>query len=140
MKFLKNIDVKVLSSYTTTFFEDKLLAFGYSINKSQHIRRTHVDWQLLKGFCFMYDYIGNEEIVALLKNSNLCNPERKLILELNSKNSIIEISSSLFAEHWEDIINENSLGVSGISTDSDLVFEFSDDSNYLLYSNFLIKA
>ena len=116
-----------------------LLSFGYPINKSQHVMRTHVDWQKIKGFSFFYDYVGNTDLINLLKNSKLCNPERRIMLELNPENPIIELSSTLFSESWEDILNENSFGVSGISTDGELVFEFTDDSDYMLYSNFLIK-
>ncbi|GAA3953631.1 hypothetical protein GO495_31490 [Chitinophaga oryziterrae] len=139
MKFFKNNDIKVLSEYNNTFFEKKLLSFGYPINKSQHIYRTHVDWKSMKGFSFFYDYIGNDDITILLKRSKLCNPERKIILELNPGSPIIELSSILFSDNWEDIVNENSFGVSGISTDGELIFEFTDDSYYTLHSNFPIK-
>lgn len=139
MQILKNDTVKVLSTYDNVFFENKLLSFGYPVNKNQHVLRTHIDWRLIEGFSFYYDYIGNEEISVLLKNSRLCNPERRIILELNPNNPIIELPSILFSECWEDIINENSFGVSGISTDGELVFEFTDDTDYLLYSNFPIK-
>jgi hypothetical protein len=93
MKILKNPAVEIVSSYDPAFFEKRLLSFGYPINKKQQIHRTHIDWQSMGGFCFFYDYIGNEEIVSLLKKSDLCNPERKLILELNSSNPIVQLSS-----------------------------------------------
>jgi hypothetical protein len=139
MKILKNNAVKILSPYDDTLFENKLLSFGYPINKHQDIMKTHLDWRSVRSFSFFFDYVGNEDIVDLFKKSKLCNPERKIILELNPGNPIIELPGILFSENWEDILMENSLGVSGISTDGELVFEFTDDADYLLYSNFPIK-
>lgn len=139
MDILKNENVKIISAYDSTIFEGYLKSFGYPINKKQHINRTHVDWQSLKGFSFFYDYVGNEDLFSLLMVSKICNPDRKIILELNVDKPIIELSSRLFAENWEDIINENSYGISGMSSDGELIFEFTDDSEYLLHSNFFIK-
>lgn len=139
MNILKNSQVKILSAFNEIFFNEKLSSFGYPINSRQHIKRTHIDWDVLKGFSFYFDYVGNQEIGFLLKKSALCNPEHTIILELSPDLPIITMPGFLFAENWEDIINENSLGVSGLSTDGKLVFEFTDDSEYLLLSNFEIK-
>jgi len=140
MSILKNSQVEILSAYDERFFEEKLISFGYPINKNQDKMRTHVDWDKLNGYSFYYDYVGNDEIGDLLKRSQLCNPDHAIILELNPGNPIISIDSFLFAELWEDIINENSFGISGLTTDGRWLFEFTDDSKYLLYSNFEIKG
>jgi hypothetical protein len=139
MNILDIEGVKLVSPYNDSFFEKRLLSEGYAINKNQHILRTHVDWKSMSGFSFFYDYIGNSDICGFLKTSKLCNPNRDIILELNPDNPIVELSGALFAEKWEDIVNENSYGVSAISKDGELVFEFTDGSEYLLLSNFFIK-
>ena len=54
---------------------------------------------------------------------------------------IIEIPAQLFINHWEDFVSANGfMGILCIDTENNLFFEFSDDSSYLLYSNFVIQT
>lgn len=101
---------------------------------------TFIDWNAVTTkYNFFYDYIGNEiDIKKKLIGSPL-NNYSTIILEIGCGNPTIEIKTSVFIDKWEDFVSSN--GYSGIfvfTKDGKYFMEFTDDSTYQLYSNFLL--
>lgn len=102
---------------------------------------TFIDWGLINPkYNFYYDYEGNEEEVGCwLKNSSINNYE-KIYLDIGCNEPLIEINTDVFINKWDDFVASN--GYSGIfvfTSDGRFFMEFTDDAEYQLYSNFLIK-
>lgn len=102
---------------------------------------TFIDWELISPkYNFFYDYEGNEdEISCLLKESSI-NDYEKIYLDIGCNEPLIEINTDAFIDKWDDFIASN--GYSGIfvfTSDGRFFMEFTDDAEYQLYSNFIIK-
>lgn len=86
---------------------------------------------------FFYDFDGSEdEISQLLLNSPLTTGHQYLIMEYGFNGPIIRVSVNLFIGNWYAFIKSAIQGAVVLSEDGKCVMEFSDDSDFLLYSNF----
>jgi hypothetical protein len=101
---------------------------------------TTIDWNSIKlKYSFYYDFVNNEnEIKNRLLNSSLIN-YKNLIIDIGYEYKSFEIDSKLFINNWEDFVSSNGFcGIIVISPDFKYFLEFTDDCDYLLFSNFLI--
>jgi len=101
---------------------------------------TFVNWDLINpSYNFFYDFEGNEiEIKERLEKSKL-NECEFLIIDIGYNNQMIKVSTSFFIEKWEDFVASNGFtGIFIFSEEGDFFMEFTDDSSYQLYSNFII--
>jgi len=101
---------------------------------------TVIDWDKINPkYNFFYDYEGNEiDIPIKLKKSSI-NNYSKILVDIGCGNPLVEVNTSIFIEKWENFVASN--GYSGIvvfTNDGKFFIEFTDDSDYQLYSNFLI--
>lgn len=101
---------------------------------------TFVDWNNISPkYNFFYDYVGNEiDIKKKLIKSPISNYST-VIIQIGCGIPPIEINTLVFIEKWEDFVSSN--GYSGIfifTNDGKYFIEFTDDSSYELYSNFLL--
>lgn len=101
---------------------------------------TFVDWNNISSkYNFFYDYVGNEiDIKKKLIESPL-NNYSTVIIHFDCGIPTIEINTLVFIDKWEDFVSSN--GYSGIfifTNDGKYFIEFTDDSSYELYSNFLL--
>lgn len=112
---------------------------GIKLNKDESIN-TNFEWNSQDSYVFFYDYEGNTDIRHLLLCSSLIS-SKSLFVEMPTGIPIVEIDTLKFIENWEDFINANcQMGCIIVSTDFKYILEFTDDHDYKLYSNFLIKC
>jgi hypothetical protein len=109
--------------------------------QSNDPKRLIFNWDCINPkFTFWFDYIGCEtEISECMKKSSL-SLHQKVFVETLSDEPIIIVDTIYFIENWNDFINANQgMGSLVISENMELLMEFTDDAEYLLYSNFPIK-
>lgn len=132
----------ILKKYIHDFKEikfnlhEKLSEFSIPIRELD----TFVDWDKVNPrYNFFYDYEGNEmEIKKKLIDSPI-NDYSTVILEIGCGIPTIEINTSIFINHWEDFVSLNGYsGIFIITNDYKYFIEFTDDSEYQLFSNFLL--
>ena len=99
-------------------------------------------WDEVKpSYSFFFDYQDNDaEIKTLLENSDLSR-HQKMYLETHSGEPIIEVEVKYFIDNWLEFVDSNhGQGSVMCTTDYSLFFEFTNDEDYLLCSNFIIKV
>jgi hypothetical protein len=119
-------------------FRERFLMYNIPIIEYE----TFIDWEKIKpNYSFMYDYEGNElEIAGFLKQSALTDYQH-VLLYIDSDISIIEVETKTFIDNWEDFVASNGFtGIVVFTNDGKFFAEFTDDSQWKLYSNFLIKT
>jgi len=119
-------------------FRERFTKFNIPI----HEYETFIDWsKILPFYSFIYDYEGNEfEIATFLKKSVLADYEH-VIVYIDPDLPLIKIEKEIFINNWEDFVASNGFTGIVIFTDDGKFFaEFTDDSQWRLYSNFLIKT
>ena len=137
--FAKYKEQLVIVSTDYNDFQKKLLEKGYLINLDSRIRRV-IDWDTLdEKHVFYYDFEGNElEIYSRFKESPIYN-EMYLIVECGPEYPIMRVSVDFFMEHWYEFVMLNGyMGCCALSGSDKYILEFTDATDYLLYSNFLL--
>lgn len=133
--------IEVLSDSYPDFFYVLCNKANIPINKDNRIK-TVIAWnEVNPKYEFFYDYIGSEkDITNLMKNSNL-KESKNIIIEFGYNLPIISTDIMTFVKNWDDFVAASGYsGITCLSGDGKYIMEFSDDSNYFLRSNFLIKS
>jgi hypothetical protein len=139
MGFLETDKVQKIQEKYPDFFYSKLKSFGFNHNSNPDIK-TFVNWRSIAHFKFAYEYQNCEqEVKEMLRRSNLCKGVFYLLVEQGNNMPMIKVENHYFVEYWYDFLAENGfMGTTVISEDGKFVLEFTDDTDYLLYSNFPI--
>jgi hypothetical protein len=133
--------ITVLSKEHDIYLNDLFLKLGIPKNTNQDQIHTLVAWEAVPNSqSFFFDFENNEDIIKDFFQQSKIKQSKDLILEMGLEFPIIQIPTQLFINHWEDFVAANGfMGILCIDTENNLLFEFSDDSSYLLYSNFTIQ-
>lgn len=103
---------------------------------------TFIDWdKILPNYSFMYDYEGNKfEITSFLKQSVFADYQH-IILYIDLDLPLIAVDTQIFINNWEDFVASNGYtGIIAFTDDGKYFAEFTDDSQWRVYSNFPIKT
>ncbi|NET28619.1 hypothetical protein [Okeania sp. SIO1I7] len=128
---------------TSIEFPDGFTAFLDSkkipINKNIKYKRL-IDWKKVNK-CHQINYENHmieNQIRDDLKISDLYLHEQ-VYMDFGYENPVVKIPTAFFVENWFEFVSStNFLGSVVIVEDGSLFMEFTDDSDFLLISNFLI--
>lgn len=140
MNFLETDKVEKIQDKYPDFFYTKLKNSGFNYNSNPQFR-TFVDWRSVNHFKISYEYQNCEqEVREMLKSSNLSKGDFDLLVEQGNNVPMLKVENHYFIEHWYDFLAENGfMGTTVISEDGKFILEFTDDTDFLLYSNFPIS-
>jgi hypothetical protein len=133
--------IKVLSEDYESYLQGLFERYQLPKNTEQDRIRTLLDWQkIANAEHFVYDYENNEEeIKQFFSHSDLASCPF-LTIELGLDFPIIQVPTPFFIEHWTDFVAANGyMGMLCLS-ENGLFMEFTDDSDYFLFSNFALKG
>jgi len=122
--------------YFINFCKDKNIPLN-----NNKLTRTIIDWDQVipYNYSLYYDFIDCEiNISEKFKYTPIANYE-SIIIEFGYDLPIVLVDSKIFINHWYDFISANNfLGITCVVPDGKYFFEFTDDTDYLLKSNFKI--
>ena len=143
MELYRNPHIEIINEKYPDFFIEFVKSKGYKINSNQDKIRTLIDWNALDNKFTTPYFIENyrELIKNGLINSAFGKQNSKVLVEFGPNEPMIKTTSKYFIENWDDfILDYGTLGTTLITEDGNLLMEFTDDTYYLLYSNFPIKV
>jgi len=135
---MKEQHIQIIREKYPDYFHELLNTHTYPLNKNQPDKRTVIDWDQIENKRVQpYFYKGSEkEITEFLSNSPL-NNDLELIIESGYNEPMIKTTGRYFVNNWYDLILENGdMGTCIISGDGKYIIEFTDDTSWLLYTNF----
>ena len=139
MNLLNNENVLVIDEKYPDFFTELLIKKGYKLNKNQLDKRTIVDWDNIKNkHSQLYYFEGCENIIReYLSNSILNDVELIIYIEFGPNEPMIKTNGNYFVKYWDDfVLDYGSMGTTIISENGETILEFTDDTDWLLYTNF----
>lgn len=121
--------------------EELLFKMKSNGTKINGISDTLLDWENISP-CFSFSYndfsVNTVDIEKKLLSSKLSLSE-SLYFDLGFDEKIVKINTNLFIKNWEYIVYYGgSMGRLVTTEDFSCILEFTDDSNYMCYSNFKI--
>ena len=135
---MKEKHIQIICKKYPGYFYELLNINNYPLNKNQTDKRTLIDWDKIeKKRVQPYFYEGSEkEITDFLSNSPV-NTDLKLIIESGYNEPMTKTTGKYFVKNWYDWILENGdMGTCIISSDGKYIMEFTDDTSWMLYTNF----
>jgi hypothetical protein len=135
--FFLNSNAIQITAYSYGDFDQIIHKFGYALQKDASLHQYY-DWAKIKYWKFGYEALDNHKMQTMFERSVVF-PESEFYVRLNNPGPIVKIASKAMASMLEDLNNEtDGMGWEAISTDGKYILEFTDDSQYLAISNFLI--
>ncbi|WP_375577563.1 hypothetical protein ABWH96_10925 [Marivirga tractuosa] len=139
--FNKHVNhIKILEIGEDTFRKEIAQKKGYDLYEPNTRHDTVFNWdKITPSYSLSYDYVNIEsELSAFLGNTPLVNHQNMLV-ETAPGRPIIEVKTKYFINYiWDFVRASNGMGAVMATSDYDLVMEFSNDEEYLLFSDFKI--
>lgn len=139
MDLLNNDKIVIIKEIYPDFFNSLILFNGYKLNKNQLAVRTLIDWEVVENTkSIIYYFDDCEKIIKeSLLNSVINNENLTLFIEFGPNEPMIMTNGSYFVNNWDDfILDYGSMGTTIVSENGKYIMEFSDDTDWLLYTNF----
>lgn len=140
--YLKNYDnsIEILSDDYPLYLNKLCGYYGIPLNHKDRLN-TIIAWdEVSTKYSFFYDFVNNEKSISSWLENSMLKDIEKIIIGFDYNLPIIKVETSIFIENWEDFVAASAFsGITCISENSNLFFEFTDDAFYTLYSNFPIK-
>lgn len=136
-----NPHIEIIKEKYPDYFTGFVTSKGYKINSNQDRIRTLIDWEAMdKKYAIPYFMENSDKKIKNgLINSVFGQQNTIVLIEFGPNEPMVKTTNKYFIEHWDDFISDyGSLGASLISLDGNFLMEFTDDTYYLLYSNFPI--
>jgi hypothetical protein len=137
-KHNNNIQVTTISS--REFRLEMIPSSGYPLS-FENTFNSLVDWDMIADHNrFRYDFLDCGPIITkALQKSKLAN-SGFLLVEVLSDIPVLKVDANYFISNWEDFERAAcGMGMVVLSINNKLLMEFTDDYEWQLFSNFIIK-